>query len=82
MSDTLEAAWDELHSGLPPGWYVGTPVFHVERGEWAIYAYDTTERVKIGKRSREWTAVHLTQIGVVREVAGCLRELGEGRVPK
>lgn len=78
---TLEDAWNELHESLPPRWYVGTPQFNQRRDEWAIYAYDTTERVKIGKRSREWTTVHPTQEGVIREMARCLREMSAGRVP-
>lgn len=65
---SLEEARDELHDSTPPGWYVGT--------------YDTTAKAHIGKRSREWTAVHPTQIGVVREMARCLREITDGRVPK
>jgi hypothetical protein len=36
----------------------------------------------IGKRSREWTAVAETEEGVVREMARCLREIGQGGVPK
>lgn len=80
---TLEQAWDELpRRATPPGWYVRTPVFHVERGQWALYAFDQTERVKAGKRSREWTAQHPTQVGLVREMARCLREISEGRVPR
>jgi len=78
----LEKAWDEVHAALPPGWWVGSPSFHVERNEWAHYAFDTSERVKAGHRSREWTAVAPTQIRVVREMARCLREIGAGRVPK
>lgn len=65
----------------PRGWYIETPVYHVERNQWALYAFDTTERAKIGKRSREWTAVHPTEEGVVIEMTRCLREISEGRVP-
>lgn len=79
---TLEHAWNELHEALAPGWYVGTPAFNERRNVWSMYAFDTTERVKMGKRSREWTAVHPTQEGVVREMARCLREMAAGRVPR
>ncbi|MEP7378376.1 MAG: hypothetical protein ABI725_02320 [Chloroflexota bacterium] len=82
---SLEAAWNELHEAMPPGWFVGTPSFNPRRGaggEWSLYAFDTTERVKIGKRSREWTAVHPTQEGVIREMARCLREIAAGGVPR
>jgi len=79
---TLEEAWNDLHDAVPPGWYCGTPQFNQRRNEWSIYAFDTTEQVKIGKRSREWTTVHPTQDGVLREMARCLREIAEGRVPR
>jgi hypothetical protein len=82
---TLEDAWNELHDSTPPGWFVGTPSFDPRRGaggEWSLYAYDTTERAHIDKRSRDWTAVHPTQEGVIREMARCLRELTAGRVPR
>lgn len=82
---TLEEAWDELHAATPPRWFVGTPSFNPRRGaggEWSLYAFDTTERPRAGHRSREWTAVHPTQEGVLREMARCLRELAAGRVPR
>lgn len=47
-----------------------------------MYAFDQTEKAHIGKRSREWTAVAETEVECVREMARCLREIGEGRVPK
>ena len=47
-----------------------------------MYAFDQREKAHIGKRSREWTAVGQTEEGVVREMARCLREIGEGRAPK
>ena len=34
---------------------------------------------KVGLRSWEWTAVAPTEEGVVREMARCLREIGQGR---
>lgn len=77
-----EEAWADLLDATPVGWYVGPPVFHVERDQWALYAFDATERVKIGKRSREWTAVAPTEVGAVRELARCLREIAAGRVPR
>ena len=80
--DALEKAWDEIHLAKPAGWWVGPPSFHVERNEGAMYAFDTTERAKVERRSREWTAVAPTQIRVVREIARCLQEIRDGRVPK
>jgi hypothetical protein len=81
MTD-LEAAWDELIAAIPSTWTVGRPSWHIEDRRWALYAWDTTERVKVGKRSREWTAVGPTEVEVVQEMARCLREISEGRVPK
>ena len=71
-----------LHLATPPGWYVGRPSEHPERGEWVLYAFDTRERPIEGKRSGEWTTVAPTELEVVRSMADCLRELGAGRWPK
>lgn len=49
---------------------------------WSQYAFDPRERPKIGHRSRESTAIAMTEAGVMRETARCLREIAEGRVPK
>lgn len=78
--DDLHTAWDEVHAALPEGWYVGRPSQR-HGGQWAQYAFDTNERVAIGRRSREWTAVGQTEAGCLREMARCLREIGDGRVP-
>ena len=77
----LEDAWEELPAATPPGWFVGTPARR-HGGQWAMYAYDTTEKAHIGKRSQEWTAVGLSDEDCVREMARCLREIGQGRVPR
>lgn len=79
--DDLEAAWEALHGATPAGWFVGRPGPR-HGGTFAMYAFDTTERVAIGKRSREWTAVGQTEVECVREMAGRLREISEGRVPR
>ena len=47
-----------------------------------MYAFDTTEKAQIGRRSREWTAVGQTDEECVREMARYLREISEGRVPR
>ncbi|MDP8904040.1 MAG: hypothetical protein M3N29_01765 [Chloroflexota bacterium] len=78
----LEAAYDEVLTATPPGWYVGRPMFHDERTEWQMYAFDQSERAVVGRRRREWTAVGPTELGVVLEMARCLREISEGRWPK
>ncbi len=55
---------------------------YIEHGKaWEQYAFDTRERHKAGRRSREWTAVAQSELDVVREMARCLRLIGEGRVP-
>ena len=77
-----EAAWDELHTTTPPGWWVGPPSYHEERREWLLYAFDPSERPVVGIRQREWTAVAPTELEVVREMARCLREIAAGRAPK
>jgi hypothetical protein len=60
--DDLEAAWAELHEvNASLGWYVGMPAFYERRDEWQLYAFDPTERPKVGHRSGEWTAVAPTQ---------------------
>ncbi len=53
----MEEAWDAIHAVLPAGWYVGRPSEHPERRGWIMYAFDPTERPRVGLRSREWTAV-------------------------
>ncbi len=77
MTD-LAAAWDALHEATPAGWHVGRPSYHDERREWLMYAFDPSERPKVGLRSREWTAVSQSEEGVVREMARCLREIAGG----
>jgi hypothetical protein len=46
------------------------------------YAYDPTGIPVNGKCDREWTAVAQTEVGVVRELARCLAEIGEGHWPR
>ncbi len=47
-----------------------------------MFAFDPSEKAVVGKRSREWSAVHPSEVGVIREMARCLRELGAGRWPR
>jgi hypothetical protein len=77
-----ERARDELLAAAPPGWFVGPPSYHDERREWVLYAYDPSERPVVGIRRREWQAVAVSEIGLVREMARCLREIASGRVPR
>jgi hypothetical protein len=69
----LEAAWNELQDAKPNGWFVGPTTHEEHRHEWTMYAFDTHERPKAGRRSREWTAVAESELEVVREMARCLR---------
>lgn len=80
--DELLDAWNELHAATPAGWFVGRPSHDERRDEWALYAFDTAERLKVGRRTREWTAVAPTQARVVREMTRCLRELASGGAPR
>lgn len=80
--DELEAAWRNLDAATPLGWYVGRPNRHDERGEWHQYAFDPSERAKAGARSREWTAVASSEVGVIRDMARCLAHIRAGRVPR
>ena len=77
----LRAAWDEIRDAKPDGWFVGTPV-SIERRGWKQYAFDTRERHKHARRTREWTAVAQSELEVVREMARCLRLIRDGRVPE
>ena len=77
-----EDGWAELHEATPPGWYVGLPAYFDKGAEWSMYAFDPSERPVAGHRSREWTAVHPTEVGVVREMARCLRIFGAGGWPR
>ena len=69
--DDLENAWNELHDANETlRWSVARPDFDPHLAvPWTLYAFDPTERAKVGHRSREWTAVGMTEVGVVREMA-------------
>jgi hypothetical protein len=82
MPSDIEAAWSAVLAVLPPRWYIGRPSYHLERDEWLLYAFDPSERAVVGGRSREWTAIASTEVGVVQKMARCLADLGEGRPPK
>jgi hypothetical protein len=77
----LEAAWGDLHDAKPPGWFVGQPMYHDNRREWDVYAFDTRERAKAGHRSREWTVVAQSELECVREMARCLGLIRDGLTP-
>lgn len=72
----LAAAWDELRAALPPGWIANRPSHHHEDRSWHLYAYDPSERPKVGRRSREATAVGETEAACVRAMARILAGQG------
>ena len=82
VDDYLEDAWVELHAandGL--GWSIGRPAFDPHKVvPWSLYAFDRSENAKVGRRSREWTAMAATEIAVVlgRWPAACGRSAREG----
>jgi hypothetical protein len=80
MTD-IHDAWEQVHAAKPVGWFVGRPNQR-HGGEWAMYAFDQTEKAHIGRRSREWTAIAMNEVDCLVEMARCLAEIGEGRVPK
>jgi hypothetical protein len=81
LTEALEAAWAELHAAKPAGWFVVRPVY-IERRGWEQYAFLTIERAKAGHRKHDWTAVAGSELEVVREMARCLRLIGDGRWPE
>lgn len=45
-----------------------------------IYAFNPSERPIGQAPNRQWTAAARTELGVVREMARCLREITDSRV--
>ena len=71
-SDDVAAAWNSI---LDPAGTIAT----------ASGSNTPSTRLRglgTGLRSREWTAVGITEVACLREMARCLREIREGRVPK
>ena len=81
--DDLETAWAEIHDATPPGWVIGLPAYEARlEVPWSMYAFDPSERPKVGRRTRGWTAIGPTEVAVVRDMARCLRGISEGRRPR
>ncbi len=78
METAADNAWFELRNATASGWYVGLPVYDMQRRRWVLYAFDPTEQTESGDRSREWTAVAETQEAVVDEMARWLRAVKTG----
>lgn len=79
---SLESACDQLHLYTPSGWYVGRPGYDPGRHQWTMYAFDPSERPRVGLRSRAWIAVADSELDVVIEMARCLFNFRAGRVPR
>lgn len=85
MATELERAWAKLDEAKAIlRWHVGRPYLHEEmaRNPWEMYAFDPSERPNGGLRSREWTAISRSEVGVVDEMARCLGEIVAGRTPR
>ena len=80
--DDREAAWDALHTATPAGWQVGRPVYNPGAHRWQLYAWMPSERLRVGHRTNEWTAVGQTEVECVGQMARCLRIIGAGEVPR
>lgn len=82
VTDTdILAAWNALHDATPPDWLVGRPAFDERRDEWSMYAWSRWRR-RTAAGLNEWTVIAPTQERVLREMARCLVEVAEGRVPR
>ena len=77
-----DRAWARIHAATPAGWFVGRPGYDPGRQQWTQYAFDPSERPRVGLRSREWTAVGMTELDVLEEMGRCLEEIKQGRVPR
>ena len=77
----LEAAWDELHDAKPDGWFVG------RRRTTSIAASGSSTPSTRGSARRPGTGrgsgrpSPASELEVVREMARCLRLIGEGKAP-
>jgi hypothetical protein len=74
-------ARDVLQAAQKVGWYVGIPLYDLQRRLWQLYAYDTTEQETLGPRTRQRTAVGRSEEDCINEMARCLSEISEGQPP-
>ena len=68
-------ARDVVEAARRVGWYVGIPLYDLERRRWQQYAYDTTEKDHTGQRTRHWTADGRTEEECIADMARRLREI-------
>ncbi len=79
VTSDREQAWSDLHAVTPPGWYVGTPVYHVERQEWALSAFDTREKATSASAAgsgRPWRRPRKASCARWRDACETLRQGG------
>ena len=72
-------AADELQRARREGWYIGIPLYSLQRRTWQLYAFDTTEKPSEGRRMRERIAVGATEEECVRDIRLKADELREHR---
>ena len=80
MDGDKHDAWNDLHEAQRAGWYVGIPLYNVQRRRWQLYAFDTTEKVRTDPRGRELTTLGQSEDECVREMARFLREFRRVRL--
>jgi hypothetical protein len=77
----LEQAWAAVYAVLPAEWSVSRPVHHHELGYWVAYCRDTRYRKQ--KATPPFVeAAGPTEERALRELARCIVEVMEGRVPE
>ncbi len=80
---TSDEPWERIHEATPHGWFVGRPAFEPHRAvPWSQYAFDPAERPRVGHRSREWTAVGMTEQACLEEMARCVAEVSQGKAAR
>ena len=78
---SVESAWFAVHDARPEGWHVEEPVYDREQVAWRVRAHSHRARAFHGA-STDLTAAADSEVGVLHEMARCLREIREGRVPR
>jgi hypothetical protein len=77
----LEDAWAQVYAVLPAEWSVSQPMHRPELGYRVAYCRDTRYRKKKGTPQFVEAAAP-TEEAALRELARCIVEVSEGRVPK
>jgi len=80
--EALAGAWDAVHANSPASWQVCRPGYVDRYREWRMSAFDSAERLVVGKRSRQWNAVGRSELDWIRVMARCLAEIKAGHWPR